>query len=137
MSEAAKLEPLRILVADDNVEGGQLLAALLSQRGHRVVVALSGEDAVRIANEFLPDVGMLDIGMPGMSGYELAGHFRGDPLHNDMYLIAVTGWGQEEDRRKAIEAGFDAHVTKPADPDELNALLAGRFPTLQGARRTN
>ena len=136
MSEAPKLEPLRILVADDNVEGGHLLSALLSQRGHHVVVAPSGEDAVRMAKEFRPEVGMLDIGMPGMSGYELAEHFRNDPVHRGMYLIAVTGWGQEEDRRQAMEAGFDAHVTKPADPDELTVLLAGRFPTTQTGRRT-
>ena len=128
MAEAPGFERLRILVVDDNVEGGHLLSALLSQRGHDVVVATSGEDALRVATQFLPHVGMLDIGMPGMNGYTLAGHFRSDPLHRNMYLVAVTGWGQEEDRQKAFEAGFDAHVTKPADPDELVVLLAARFP---------
>ena len=136
MSEASRLERLRILVADDNVEGGQLLAALLSQRGHDLAVAVSGEDAVRVAKEFLPQVGMLDIGMPGMNGYALAAHFRADPLHRHMYLIAVTGWGQDEDRQNALDAGFDAHVTKPADADELIALLAARFSPKPGTDRT-
>lgn len=128
MSEAPRPERLRILIADDNVEGGQLLRALLEQRGHEVAVAQNGEDAVRLAKEFLPQVGMLDIGMPGMNGYAVAEHLRRDPDHRGMFLVAVTGWSQEEDKRRAIEAGFDAHVTKPADPDELQALLAGRFP---------
>ena len=134
MSEAHRSDRLRILVADDNVEGGQLLGALLSQRGHDVVVAASGEDALRIAKDFNPHVGMFDIAMPGMNGYALAAEMRGDPDHRDMLLIAVTGWGEEEDRRKALDAGFDAHVIKPADPDELNALLSGRFPKLAGPR---
>lgn len=119
---------LRILVVDDNVEGGQLLRALLTHRGHDVSVAVSAEDAVRVAKETRPQVGLLDIGMPGMNGYALAEHFRHDPDHRSMFLVAVTGWGEAEDERKAIEAGFDAHVTKPADPDELNQLLITRFP---------
>ena len=134
MSEAHRLERLRILVADDNVEGGHLLGALLSQRGHDVVVTTSGEDAVRVAKEFMPHVGMFDIAMPGMNGYALAGEMRADPDHRDMFLIAVTGWGEDEDRQKALAAGFDAHVIKPADPDELNALLSARFPNLAGPR---
>jgi CheY-like chemotaxis protein len=135
VSEALSPERLRILVADDNVEGALLLRALLSQRGHEVAVANSGEDAVRVASEFLPQVGLLDIGMPGMNGYALAELLRHHPDHSSMFLVAVTGWGQDEDRRKAIDAGFDAHVTKPADPDELNALLAGRFPLANGSDR--
>ena len=128
MSEALPPERLRILIADDNVEGGQLLRALLAQRGYEVAVAQTGEDAIRLAKEFLPQIGMLDIGMPGMNGYAVAEHLRRDPDHRDMFLIAVTGWSQPEDKRRAIEAGFDAHVTKPADADELQALLIGRFP---------
>lgn len=117
---------LRILVVDDNVEGGQLLCTLLMQRGHDAILASSGEDALRVAKEFRPHVGLLDIGMPGMSGYALAELLRDDPLHREMFLVAITGWGEEEDKRRAIEAGFDAHVIKPADPDELNHLLATR-----------
>ena len=119
---------LRILVVDDNVEGGQLLRALLAQRGHDVAVAVSGEDAVQVANAFHPHVGLVDIGMPGMNGYALAEHFRRDPDHSSMFLVALTGWGEDEDKQKAIEAGFDAHVLKPADPDELNQLLTARVP---------
>ena len=107
---------------------------LLSQRGHEVVAAVSGEDAIRTAKAFRPEVGLLDIGMPGMDGYELAAHFRGDPLHARMYLIAVTGWGDEDDRRKALQAGFDAHLTKPADLDELTALLEREVSSERGAR---
>ena len=128
MSAAPPSERLRILVADDNVEGGQLLRALLTQRGHDVTVAFSGEDALRVAKDLLPQVGLLDIGMPGMNGYALAEQLRADPDHRGMFLVAITGWGQEEDKRRATEAGFDAHVIKPADPDELQALLARRFP---------
>jgi CheY-like chemotaxis protein len=131
VNDAPQPERLRILVADDNVEGGQLLRALLSQRGHDVMVVATGEDALRAAKEFQPQVGMLDIGMPGMSGYALAEELRRHPDHSTMYLVAVTGWGLDDDRRKAIAAGFDAHVTKPADPDELNALLAERFPVVK------
>ena len=128
MSQAAKSGRLRILIVDDNVEGGQLLRALLAQRGHDVSVAVSGEEAVRVARDILPHIGLLDIGMPGMDGYALAEHFRHDPLHSSMFLVAVTGWAQEEDKRRATEAGFDAHVTKPADPDELNQLLLRHVP---------
>lgn len=128
MSQAADSGRLRVLIVDDNVEGGQLLRALLAQRGHDVTVAVSGEEAVQVAKDFLPHVGLLDIGMPGMDGYALAEHFRHDPLHSSMFLVAVTGWAQEEDKRRAIEAGFDAHVTKPADPDELNQLLLRHVP---------
>lgn len=128
MSQAADSGRLRILIVDDNVEGGQLLRALLAQRGHDVTVAVSGEEAVRVAKDILPHIGLLDIGMPGMDGYALAEHFRHDPLHSSMFLVAVTGWAQEEDKRRAIEVGFDAHVTKPADPDELNQLLLRHVP---------
>jgi CheY-like chemotaxis protein len=134
VSEAHRPERLRILVVDDNVEGGHLLGALLSQRGHSVAMAATGEDAVRLAKEFMPHVGMFDIAMPGMNGYALAAEMRRDPDHRDMFLIAVTGWGEEQDRQKALDAGFDAHVIKPADLDELNALLTGRFPNLAGPR---
>ena len=132
MSAAPAPERLRILVADDNVEGGQLLRALLTQRGHDVTVALSGEDALRMVKDVMPQVGLLDIGMPGMNGYVLAETLRADPEHHAMFLVAVTGWGQEEDKRRAIAAGFDAHVIKPADLDELQALLAQRFPRRDG-----
>lgn len=125
---------LRILVVDDNVEGGQLLRALLAQRGHDVTVAVSGEDALRIAKEMHPHVGLLDIGMPGMNGYALAEHLRQDPDHSSMFLVAVTGWGEAEDKKKAIEAGFDAHVIKPTDPDELNQLLMARFSLVSPER---
>lgn len=128
MSQAPDSGRLRILIVDDNVEGGQLLRALLAQRGHDVTVAVSGEEALRVAKDFLPHIGLLDIGMPDMDGYALAEHFRHDPLHSSMFLVAVTGWAQEEDKRRAIEAGFDAHVTKPADPDELNQLLLRHVP---------
>lgn len=132
MSDAPRSARLRILVVDDNVEGGQLLCALLSQRGHDVTVVQSGEDALRLAKDLMPQVGLLDIGMPGMNGYSLAEELRRDPSHSGMFLVAITGWGQEEDKRKAIEAGFDAHVIKPADPDELQMLLVARFPASAG-----
>ena len=128
MSAAPASERLTILVADDNVEGARLLGALLTQRGHHVTVAFSGEDALRITKDLHPQVGLLDIGLPGISGYVLAEQLRADPILEGMFLVAVTGWGEDEDKRRSKAAGFDAHVVKPADPDELQALLADRFP---------
>ena len=119
--------PLRILVADDNVDATEMLRTILVQLSHDVVVAHSGEEALARANTFQPQVGLLDIGMPGMNGYDLAAALRREPATSQMFLVAITGWGQDDDRRRALASGFDAHLTKPADPDALLALVAARF----------
>jgi CheY-like chemotaxis protein len=113
----------RVLVADDNRDAADSLALLLQIDGHDVRVAHGGSAALALAQAFRPEVALLDIGMPDLNGYEVARALRREPWGKDVYLIALTGWGQEEDRRRSREAGFDRHLTKPADPDELKAVL--------------
>jgi CheY-like chemotaxis protein len=92
--------------------------------GHDLQTAYDGLEAVQAAATFRPEVVLLDIGMPKMNGYEAARHIREQPWGKSMALIALTGWGQEEDKRRAFEAGFDHHLTKPVDPAALEKLLA-------------
>jgi CheY-like chemotaxis protein len=125
--EGPTIPPSRILVVDDNRDAADMLGRLLATRGHKVLVVYDGAEALRESSTFKPQIGFLDIGMPGMDGYQLASRLRRDPHTRDVYLVAITGWGQEEDRRRAMAAGFDAHLTKPADPEQLTTLLAARF----------
>jgi DNA-binding response OmpR family regulator len=114
----------RILVADDNRDAASSLATLLSLDGNEVRVANDGEQALAEAERFRPDVVLLDIGMPKKNGYEVAREMRAAPWGGSMTLVAVTGWGQVDDKRRAREAGFDRHFTKPLDLDALMAFLA-------------
>jgi signal transduction histidine kinase/ActR/RegA family two-component response regulator/uncharacterized protein YoxC len=114
----------RVLVVDDNIDSAEMIAALLEMHGHDVRVAHEGESALATAREFAPDVGLLDIGLPGVNGYELASRLREDAGSRPLHLIAVTGRGHEEDRRRARAAGFDAHLTKPAAPDRILEFVA-------------
>jgi PAS domain S-box-containing protein len=118
----------RVLVADDNRDGADIMALLLQQYGYEVAVAHNGSDALAAAARTTPDIAILDIGMPGMSGYEVARRIRAEAWGKKMMLIALTGWGQEEDKRKAFDAGFDHHLIKPIDPDALEALMAAGSP---------
>jgi len=113
----------RILVVDDNVDSADSLALMLELGGHEVRVANDGLEALETARDFLPGVVLLDLGMPKLSGYEVARLIRQEPWGQDLVLIAQTGWGQEEDRRRTHEAGFDAHLTKPLDHALLKELL--------------
>ncbi len=115
--------PLRVLVADDNRDAADSLQRILALYGHEVRVAYDGGAAVRLGEEFRPRVAILDIGMPGTNGYEVARALR-HRSGAQLTLVALTGWGQEADRRRASEAGFDHHLTKPVDPNALNDLLA-------------
>jgi CheY-like chemotaxis protein len=114
----------RVLVADDNEDAGESLAMLLRLDGHEVQVTNNGTDAVSLFDKMQPDVVILDIGMPGLSGYEVAGRIRGRDAGKEAMLIAVTGWGQQADKARASQAGFDHHFTKPVEPDSLSALLS-------------
>ena len=114
----------RVLVVDDNIDGAEMLATFLSMDGHDVRTAASGPAALEILEDFHPHIAFLDIGLPGMSGYELARRIRADPRLAGITLIAVTGWGQDEDRRQSKEAGMDHHLTKPVDPREVQAFVA-------------
>jgi CheY-like chemotaxis protein/two-component sensor histidine kinase len=112
--------PLRILVVDDNVDAGVVLAMLLEAGGHKPEVVHNGKDAVKKAGNNAPDLIFLDIGMPEMDGIETARHLRALPEGKKIFLVALTGWGQEKDRHRTRAAGFDAHLVKPVD----NAALA-------------
>lgn len=114
----------RVLIADDNPDGAEILAMLLQTSGHTVHVANDGAAALELAARIRPDIAVLDIGMPGLSGYEVAKRIRCEAWGARMTLIAVTGWGQEEDKREALAAGFDFHVTKPMDPTYLESIFA-------------
>jgi PAS domain S-box-containing protein len=114
---------LRILVADDNSDALQALALMLRMKGYEVLTASDGVDAFRKAKERAPDVALLDIGMPGLDGHEVARRIRQQPWGKDLLLVALTGWGQDRDRDQAHEAGFDLHQTKPVDADTLDELI--------------
>jgi DNA-binding response OmpR family regulator len=112
------------LVVDDNRDAADSLALLLGFDGHDVRVAYTGRQALEVAHEFLPDVAILDLGLPDLSGYDVARQLRREPALAGVRLIALSGWGQGEHQQQARAAGFDHHLIKPADPDELLALLA-------------
>jgi PAS domain S-box-containing protein len=114
----------KILVADDNRDAANSLALLLRLAGHEVRVAHDGQAALALAGEFHPDCAVLDIGMPDLNGYEVARRLRHSAFGKNVQLIALTGWGQDEDKRRARDAGFDHHLTKPVDRERLDALLA-------------
>jgi CheY-like chemotaxis protein len=113
-----------VLVVDDNADGAATTAALLELSGHEVRTAADGEAGVAAAAAFRPDVVLLDIGMPRLNGYDAARRIRELPGGRGVVLIALTGWGQEDDRRRSRDAGFDHHLTKPVDPQDLGKLLA-------------
>nr|WP_276583476.1 ATP-binding protein [Pseudomonas sp. RIT-PI-S] len=121
---AAEGMPRRVLVADDNGDIAFTLQALLELEGHQVRLAADGEQAVARCREDMPEVAILDIGMPHMDGYQATRAIRALPGGDAVFLIAVSGWGHAEDIRKALDAGFDTHLTKPADIDELLGLVA-------------
>ena len=123
-SDAAKAARRRVLIADDNRDGAEIMAMLLDQFGYDVQLAFTGPDAVAAAEKYHPHVAILDIGMPGMNGYEVAQRIRAAPWGESIMLIAVTGWGQDEDKRKAHDAGFNQHLIKPVDPNILESLMA-------------
>ena len=121
--ELRNLPSQRILVVDDNVDAAQSLAMLLELDGHETAMAHDGQRALELAQTFKPQVILLDIGLPLMNGYEVAHRVREQPWGRGIQLIAVTGWGQEQDRQQAVAAGFDHHLTKPLDPARLTSLL--------------
>jgi signal transduction histidine kinase len=121
---SSALTGLRLLVVDDNKDAAITLAMLLRLRGHEVRIAHNGAKALEIATDYKPEVIFLDIGMPGMDGYDVARNMRSRPGLENVFLVALTGWGQQSDRLRATEAGFDRHLTKPADPIAIEGMLA-------------
>jgi CheY-like chemotaxis protein len=117
-------QPCRVLVVDDNADAAGTLAMLLELHGHTTREAGDGPAALATAAEFQPQMILLDIGLPGMDGYEVARKLRASPVTRSATLIALTGYGREEDRQLSLVAGFDHHLVKPADPATLLALIA-------------
>jgi len=116
-------KPRRVLVADDNEDASETLALLLRFDGHEVHVAHDGLTAVELFDRVHPDVAILDIGMPGLSGHEVAQRIRAQNTGHPVTLIALTGWGQKADKDRATESGFDFHFTKPVEPTVLSELI--------------
>jgi len=115
---------MRILVVDDNVDAADSLALILELRGHTAATAYGGARALELAREAAPDVVFLDIGLPEMDGYAVARCLRAMPALRATTLVALTGWGTEEDKRRAFEAGFDVHLTKPVDARSIDDVIA-------------
>ncbi len=119
----------RVLIADDNIDACESIAMILRLYGYDVRCVYDGPSVLQTVGSYRPDVVILDIGLPGMSGYEVARQLRELPEFKRTPLVAVTGYGQEDDRRRSREAGFDYHLTKPTDPDVLQAIVARHFPS--------
>ncbi len=115
---------LKVLVVDDNQAAADMLAMAIEFMGHEVKVASNGEEGVRLAEDFRPAAVLMDLGMPVLDGWEAARRIRSREWGKTMTLVALTGWGQEEDRKRTMEAGFDHHLVKPAGPDAIRRLLA-------------
>lgn len=122
-NKPAATQPLKILVVDDNLDGADMLVTFLTMEGHAVQVAYDGREAIHAFKATAPQVVLLDIGMPDMDGYEVARFIRHLPAGQSVKLVAMTGWGQLEDKARARDAGFNEHMTKPVEPNELSTLL--------------
>jgi CheY-like chemotaxis protein len=117
---------MSILVVDDNLDAAESLSLVLELWGHRVRIAHDGPSAIAAAIRMRPEVVVLDIGLPGMDGYRVAAEMRRHPELSNALLVALTGYGQEDDQRRSREAGFDHHLVKPVEPFALQELLARR-----------
>jgi CheY-like chemotaxis protein len=121
---AKQLVAKRVLVVDDNIDAATTLQLLLKSLGHETCAVYDGHQALRMAVEFRPDIVLLDIGMPGLDGYEVARRLRALKRERPLRIVAVTGWGQDDDRARSQEAGFDLHLVKPVDPGTLTSVIS-------------
>ena len=117
------LAPHRVLLVDDNPDSSEPLSLLLQTRGHETRIATDGEGALAMADEFRPNCVLLDLGLPRMDGYEVARQLRARPYGNQLILIALTGWSGKDVRTRAADAGFDYHVVKPVNWEELEKIV--------------
>ena len=113
----------RVLIADDNLDAAESLQLWLQLAGHDVQIAATGTQALKIAAAFRPDVALLDLGMPDLSGFDVARRIREAPWGSGIVLVALTGWGEDDDKKRSTEAGFDHHLTKPIPPDAIEELI--------------
>jgi PAS domain S-box-containing protein len=127
-AEPARASARRVLVVDDNKDAAESLSMLLELNGNEAHVAFDGQQALELVEKYRPGLVLLDIGMPKMSGHEVCRRIRARPWGREIRIIALTGWGQEQDRRQTEEAGFDGHLVKPVDPATLNQVLASVHP---------
>ena len=118
----------RILIVEDNQDSAMSLKMLLEVLGHVVDVVHDGEGAIDAAAAQRPDVILMDIGLPGLSGYDAARRIRKECRNTPMLIVALTGWGQEQDRKRSVDAGIDHHLVKPLDLDKLRQILASAPP---------
>jgi len=131
----APAQPRHVLVVEDSADMRDALRALLEVWGHRVEVAEDGPVALEMARVGHPEVALVDIGLPGFDGYQVAEQLRAAPAGREVFLVALSGFGQAEDRRRALAAGFDVHLLKPVDPEELARVLA-EMPAVSAASRS-
>jgi CheY-like chemotaxis protein len=127
-SQAKVVRSRRVLIVDDDEDSGEILSLLLQSAGHVTRVARDGVSALSEAAAFRPELVLLDLGLPGASGHDVCRRMRAEPWGASIFIAALTGWGQEQDRRLTAEAGFDRHFVKPVDPEELLSLLARLAP---------
>jgi CheY-like chemotaxis protein len=123
LEQPTRPNELRVLMVDDNIDLVIMLASSLRQRGYSVQAAYTGPDGLILAQKWVPDVILLDIGLPGLDGYEVARRLRSHPQTRHARIIAVTGYGRDVDKKLADEAGFDAHVTKPVETPDLEKIM--------------
>ena len=114
---------LRVLVVDDEVDAAYIVSVLIELQGHTCATALTGQDAIAMAATFDPQLAIIDIGLPDLSGFEVARALRAQPREGRLFLAALSGWGSDQDRKAALAAGFDQHITKPADLRKLRDIL--------------
>jgi CheY-like chemotaxis protein len=119
----------RVVIIDDNQDAATTMSMLVEQLGGSARTAHDAASGLATVQEFRPDIVFLDIGMPGMDGYEACRRLRQQPSAQHMVVVAVTGWGRPQDKQRALDAGFDAHLTKPVDPSALASVLGSRGPS--------
>jgi two-component system, chemotaxis family, CheB/CheR fusion protein len=116
----------RVVVIEDNPDGAEMLSLLLEYAGYEVFTAEDGKSGIELIERVAPQVALVDIGLPVMDGFEVARWVRAQPQHRDLYLLALTGYGQAGDRAAALAAGFDEHLVKPVDADTLRQVMQGK-----------
>lgn len=125
LRRSSRMSRRRVLVVEDNQDAGEMYRMLIELSGHEALIAENGVLGLEMLKTAHPDIALVDIGLPGMDGYEIARRFRAEPDSNRVLLVALTGYGSKADRDRSRQAGFDLHLLKPVDPEALRSLLDG------------